>query len=1619
MSRWILSLVVAGLLWGCSATSPVDKEVVVADGAADARTLKDVGEVKLTTDVGPKDTGMDVFGDATDVFKVDVPLLACDPGEGCFLDQCEENGDCQSSWCVEHLGEQVCTQTCQEECPAGWSCQQVSGAVPDLVFVCVSDYPNLCRPCAQASDCLGVGGTEDACVAYGGQGSFCGGKCGDEGECPWGFKCEDVTTVDGVELAQCVAETGECHCTDAAVQLGLFTLCQVSNEHGMCEGKRVCLEEGLSDCDASVPGNEMCDGTDNDCDGDVDEPDLKDGDFINLCDDDNACTEDKCSGEGGCVNDVLDSGPCEDGDPCTVADHCVEGTCIADPVECDDEDPCTDNFCTETGGCEYPANDDPCDDEDACTVGDLCQDGLCKGTPVACDCQTNSDCGELEDGDQCNGTLICDNAQFPYKCVVAEESVVSCPEPEGDNAFCLQPYCEPFTGECSLVPHHDAFLCDNADGCTFNTKCTEGACAGADEVNCNDGNPCTDDSCDPATGCVHLNNEAACSDGDVCSTLDTCSEGACVIGPLLVCDDNNSCTEDICDVESGCTFAALTGSECNDNNACTEADVCVDGLCTGSGEPDCNDDNPCTDNICDAAVGCVTTLNDALCDDGDICSTGDHCDLGDCVSSGELPCDDGNECTDDSCSPEVGCEFVPNQGECDDGDPCTEGNVCAAGWCVSGAVVDCDDENVCTSNACDGELGCVTTLVDDGVDCGDTSHWKCAQGECACNPDCVGRNCGDDGCGGSCGECEGEEFCSKSRCMLQLALSDSGMTTCYDSVGAIPCPGPGEAYYGQDGCYQTTPLSYVDNGDETALDLVTGLVWATCNAGKNGENCTGDATVLSYQEAREYCSQNVDGLPGQGWRLPNLDELTSTVNFEGSGYKSEPPFGGTKYTAFWATPVGIADVTHCYVSFATGQTACGYLDPEVGQRFRCVRGFERSFGNFIDNDDGTVSDQATGLIWLKAPLGLATWKNALTDCESLEFAGGDNWRLPNARELSTLRDYRLPHKWLYEELFEGPVANYWSGTTFQGTQYQGSAYALHGSGTVGFFSDSKYAGSEVRCVRQDCTPDCAGKQCGDDGCGGTCGKCPEGFACDGGSCSQTGAVWFEGQHEMLADPGAKGAKTYSFWFYLEDVESTQTLLIKKDTPGNPTPARPVNLVVQQGLLKAHMMYDGSGGSKEIATAAVQPSTWHNVVWQVSPDIAQLYLDGALVGDEELPGVNTDSDLDYTVGGAPIINKFGNFVTGYIYNLRIAEGLLHDGEFSSCQVDVLDEDSHFIYGNGPFPCDCKPACNGKACGTNGCGGDCGVCLGPQDKCVVAQCECQPDCGGKVCGEDGCGGSCGECVGLQDQCIGGNCICQPACDGKECGADGCAGSCGDCAPNEECVAQSQCVTFAGLIWKPIPSGTFWMGCSPNYAINCYGNEKPSHSVTLSGFEMLETEVTVQQYQAVIGKDPSCDFGLDGGPNSPVECVGWNEAVAFCEAVGGRLCTEAEWEYAARGATTTNYYCGDTASCLDGIAWYSENSGKHKHDVKGKTPNAYGLYDMLGNVWEWVADWYSGSYYSVSPAINPQGPNGGSYRFARGGSFYNYGVDLRVSHRNVNDAASGSDSGGGIRCCRSEEP
>jgi formylglycine-generating enzyme required for sulfatase activity len=212
--------------------------------------------------------------------------------------------------------------------------------------------------------------------------------------------------------------------------------------------------------------------------------------------------------------------------------------------------------------------------------------------------------------------------------------------------------------------------------------------------------------------------------------------------------------------------------------------------------------------------------------------------------------------------------------------------------------------------------------------------------------------------------------------------------------------------------------------------------------------------------------------------------------------------------------------------------------------------------------------------------------------------------------------------------------------------------------------------------------------------------------------------------------------------------------------------------------------------------------------------------------------------------------------------------------------------------------------------------------------------------------------------------------------------------------------------------IPAGEFMMG-APFSKEGRLMHESPVHRVRISKpFYLGRCEVTVGQF----GRFPEeTDYRTDaergGGvliwtgvnwdkkadaswhnpylvqsQQDPVVCVSWNDTQAFLKEAGNglRLPTEAEWEYACRAGSTTAHSFGNSSTDLEGYAWYKDNSGESTHPVGQKLPNAWGLFDMHGNVWEWCQDWYGMNYYKVSPGSDPTGPRSGTSRIVRGGSW-----------------------------------
>ncbi|MGA2621237.1 MAG: formylglycine-generating enzyme family protein [Thermoguttaceae bacterium] len=242
--------------------------------------------------------------------------------------------------------------------------------------------------------------------------------------------------------------------------------------------------------------------------------------------------------------------------------------------------------------------------------------------------------------------------------------------------------------------------------------------------------------------------------------------------------------------------------------------------------------------------------------------------------------------------------------------------------------------------------------------------------------------------------------------------------------------------------------------------------------------------------------------------------------------------------------------------------------------------------------------------------------------------------------------------------------------------------------------------------------------------------------------------------------------------------------------------------------------------------------------------------------------------------------------------------------------------------------------------------------------------------------------------------------------------------------------------GVEMVALPGGWFEMG-----AADAAEPDQPRHKVYVSPLSMDKYPVTQEEYEKRMGRNPS----HWRSPGNPVEQIRWREAADYCnarshaeglqpaydlrtgqcnfDADGYRLPTEAEYEYALRAGATTAYFFGDSAADLPRYAWFKPNSPRGPHPVGQKPPNAWGLCDMIGGVWEWCNDYYAEDYYRRSPERDPRGPAGGQNRVVRGGCWNSKPDDLCSSYRNYEmpaytDICFAKDIHGqiGFRCVRS---
>ncbi len=897
MASWKLLVASALLLaTSCFSCSQGSAEGSIDDLTGSAETLSPADGVPETR-ILPSDLRVeDLFQDVLAMGDALAELVPqCAPGEGCFLDPCDENGDCQSGWCVEHLGEGVCAMGCQEECPPGWSCKQVGQSDPDVVWVCVSEFANLCKPCATGADCTSAGGADDACIAYPGEGAFCGGACAAGKACPGGFACEQVETVDGVELEQCVATEGTCDCTQNSIALGLWTQCEVTGDVGTCYGKRICTADGLTDCDAVAPVAETCNGIDDDCDGSTDEPSEEGGSYIHLCDDDNDCTEDVCNGAQGCGHISLTGTPCNAPDPCADAKVCQDGVCTGELKSCDDGKICTVDTCDPVDGhCSHEAKDgncpnsnnpcvsmvfcdpfadvesDPnqdgcivlykpegtgCNDGDACTSGETCNvlgnNLVCQGVPIG-----------FDDDDPCTNDS-CDPLTGPKHDAIPG---------------CLAP-CEPgeiLTGACGQCGLHSKV-------CPQSGKWSDaewGACGGEGEClpggqesilcgNCGFHTRVCNAECQWGSfgECV---NEGACTPGD--NQYEGC-EGECT-SKARVCGEACQWGEwGNCEVTGNCTPGESENQSCG--TCGTQARSCTD-FCVWSDWGECGNEGAC-------AAGAVETQACGLC------GTQSRTCTGSCQWAAWSECGGVGVCS-------PGQQLDQNCGNCGTqsatcNDSCQWGawtNCAGSGECSAGAMdeVSCGDCKVqkrTCSNSC--EWGAWGQCTGGGVcspgqqesqDCGNCGsqsrsctnscqwgNWSSCSGQGSCSPNQTGTQ--------SCGNCGSQErtcnwncsWGSWSGCDDPCKCECNGGTCCsngcdYDNSGTS-CGGTCKQCNGSGSCVNKSNGTWCAAGEcynGQCVECLTGQV----------EDCDPNCGVFSDPDDGERtCSNNTWGVCKPVW----------------------------------------------------------------------------------------------------------------------------------------------------------------------------------------------------------------------------------------------------------------------------------------------------------------------------------------------------------------------------------------------------------------------------------------------------------------------------------------------------------------------------------------------------------------------------------------------------------------------------------------------------------------------------------------------------------------------------------------------------------------------------------
>jgi hypothetical protein len=955
----------------------------------------------------------------------------CQPGSGCYNAPVAAGTNCNDSDSCTEVDK--CVGSSCKGTPR--DCKDNDPCTNDKCDGTVSDYTKACLhepfdgPCDDGSKCT----SGDLC-----KDGTCAGaeiKCDDKNPCtidvcdtvkgctyklaPGGVtKCDDglsCTVNDYCDAGKCVAEKDQCEsCVSDSFCI------QKYGQGDKCTGQMKCVDAAAKGKVCSIDIKTVIS-----CDANNDTP----------------CSVNTCDPNTGACKPAIKT----EGLPCTATDKCIgtascnaQGNCVGATLQCDDKNSCTVDSCDPKVGCLFKPKSDgsACDDGTACTPseGDKCAQGQCVNPVNTCTCASDGDCAKFEgqDGDLCNEKYKCTaDAKGKFcKPVTGTETVCD----GSKDTPCVSSICQKATGQCKAIAKAESAPCDDQDMCTLGETCAAGLCKSTKSLVCNDGNSCTDDICDPATGCLSGPKPSGgkCDDGDKCTTGDVCKSGKCT-GAQVNCDDGNECTLDLCSKTGGCSNQVDDTLPCSDGDPCTANDACKTGTCKASAVV-CDDKNPCTVDACDGLGGCKNIVVDGKdCDDGNPCTVSDVCKIAQCIGVNKA-CDDGNACTEDACKegactylagtgkgcddgnactssdvcdktgacvgkdtpcdnsntciqypngclPAKGCVAVTNDGvSCDDGDACTFKTTCKGGAC-SGVTIDCNDGNVCTNDACDKKKGCQITqnTCDDQNPC---TTDTCDQAKGCLHAALDGAMC-DDG-----DECTEKTQCNAGKCEGSPVSCDdkNGCTkdSCDKVEGCVFLPGVDTEVT----CNDNNPCTddsckagecvgakkICDDGNPCTIDECNPLKGCVISDAKEGTSC----------DDGDSCSANTKCLSGQcaggTMECPPCQNDKDCVIFDNNdmcdgAYSCKPGAQGLKWCYYSADPV---------VCDSTGDTPCkkNKCQAATGQ---CLMQEAINGAKCEDGFGCTANDQClNGACKSGAPTDCSATANACNDAQCKE-----------------------------------------------------------------------------------------------------------------------------------------------------------------------------------------------------------------------------------------------------------------------------------------------------------------------------------------------------------------------------------------------------------------------------------------------------------------------------------------------------------------------------------------------------------------------------------------------------------------------------------------------------------